>query len=234
MFDRFSILSGPLFWSHNEGEDDWPLEDRAELIWGTHVTMVIHKNSERTRRQVFDPFADPSDQGYAFSRTHVPHSLARYGPESLVSRSQAKRVLARFDRFREVLLDFEKVDSLGQAFADEIFRVFARKHPQIRLVVLNAVPEVEKRIARRTPRLRSPVRRHMPRPGALSRGIVPVPLTMTVAWAEVKCSGRQDACFSVVSQAPEKHWSGRGSNPQPQHCEACQPDRRKASEASGQ
>jgi hypothetical protein len=38
-------------------------------------------------------------------------------------------VLARVERFRKVLLDFAGVKSIGQAFADEIFRVFAAETP---------------------------------------------------------------------------------------------------------
>ena len=54
----------------------------------------------------------------------VPVDLARYGDDNLVSRSQARRLLARVDRFRTVVLDFKGVDAIGQAFADEVFRVF--------------------------------------------------------------------------------------------------------------
>jgi hypothetical protein len=50
--------------------------------------------------------------------------LARYGNESLVSRSQAKRLLARIDRFKIVIFDFEGIEQIGQAFANEVFRVF--------------------------------------------------------------------------------------------------------------
>lgn len=46
--------------------------------------------------------------------------LLRYGDDSLVSRSQAKRLLARFDKFKVVLPDFSAVASVGQAFADEV------------------------------------------------------------------------------------------------------------------
>ena len=37
----------------------------------------------------------------------------------LVARSQAKRLLERFDRFEEVVLDFDGVRQVGQGFADE-------------------------------------------------------------------------------------------------------------------
>lgn len=32
----------------------------------------------------------------------------------------------RFERFRNIELDFKGVDEIGQAFADELFRVYAR------------------------------------------------------------------------------------------------------------
>jgi hypothetical protein len=51
--------------------------------------------------------------------------------DPLISRSQAKRVLARVELFRTVLFDFSRVSSIGQAFADEMFRVFAHTHPGI-------------------------------------------------------------------------------------------------------
>jgi hypothetical protein len=70
------------------------------------------------------------------------------GDESLVSRSQARRLLARFERFKEVILDFEGIASIGQAFADEIFRVFVQENPHIHLTPLNANDEVLKMISR--------------------------------------------------------------------------------------
>ncbi|MEE8469856.1 MAG: STAS-like domain-containing protein, partial [Dehalococcoidia bacterium] len=66
------------------------------------------------------------------------------------SRSQAKRVLARFDRFKEIMLDFDQVEFIGQAFADEIFRVFKNAHPDIKIFPIGANEDVEKMIERVT------------------------------------------------------------------------------------
>ena len=82
-----------------------------------------------------------------FRKTHVPIMLSRYPGEQLVSRSQAKRVLARFDNFSEVFLDFADVQDIGQAFADEIFRVFKNAHPEIALYAVNTSPEIDRMIA---------------------------------------------------------------------------------------
>jgi hypothetical protein len=46
--------------------------------------------------------------------------------------------LARVDQFETVVLDFTGVDAIGQAFTDEIFRVFTRSHPQTKIVVIHA------------------------------------------------------------------------------------------------
>lgn len=149
MFDKFSILSGQLCFIHNiQHGGDWLIEADDEGPGGTCVIMRIAPDSQRTLKEVFDRYADPEVDDYAFSRTHVPLNLARYGQDQLVSRSQARRVLARFERFREVLLDFSGVEFIGQAFADEIFRVFAAAHPDIKLVVINTNEDVKRMIGR--------------------------------------------------------------------------------------
>ena len=81
-------------------------------------------------------------------KTKVTVSSVRYKDEDLITRSQAKRVLSRFDRFREVVLDFKGVTSIGQAFADEIFRVYKQTHPEVIVVTINTTPDVDKMISR--------------------------------------------------------------------------------------
>jgi anti-sigma regulatory factor (Ser/Thr protein kinase) len=146
MFDEFSILSGKLYFKHFEPDNDWLLENTSELHKGTDIQMIISSKSSRTTKQVFDRFTVEGD--YGFSKTHVPVFLAAYGDENLISRSQAKRLLARFERFKEIVLDFENVDSIGQAFADEIFRVFQKQHPTIHLTYINTNKQVQDMIKR--------------------------------------------------------------------------------------
>ena len=63
-----------------------------------------------------------------------------------VARSQARRICNRLDEFKEVILDFSRVEVMGQGFADEIFRVFALEHPQVTLRPVNMIPEVVRMI----------------------------------------------------------------------------------------
>lgn len=146
MFDAYQILSGEVFLSHQyEDDEDWILENRENQS-GTCVFMKLKNNTARTTREIFDKFTSGDD--IQFSKTVVPVRLAQYGDERLVSRSQAKRLLDRIDRFRTVLFDFSEVESIGQAFADEVFRVFVNQHPNIELMPINANQEVTDMIRR--------------------------------------------------------------------------------------
>ncbi len=144
-FDEVALQSGGLRFLHTEETGDWLIED-GKVVAGTDVRLRISPQSDRILREVFNRFTTGDD--YGFTKTRVPVSLAKYGDENLVSRSQARRLLARFERFREVILDFEGVEEIGQAFADEIFRVFRNQHPEILLVVVNANERVSRMIGR--------------------------------------------------------------------------------------
>jgi len=147
MFDQFEIEANDLRYDHDvRGGDDWLLEI-ARPETGTSIFMAIQMNSQRTTREVFDGYAS-ADGDLGFERTVVPVRLAKIGSENLVSRSQAKRLVARFEGFRTVLLDFSQVDDIGQAFADEIFRVFAQAHPDTELIPVHATTTVQQMINR--------------------------------------------------------------------------------------
>jgi len=146
MFDEFAILSGDLFFGATTGDENWLVEvENREPRQGTMVSMEISTHSRRTTQEVFDKYAAPAAE-YSFSRTHVPVKLARYGEEQLVSRSQARRVLARFEKFQEVLLDFSGVETIGPAFADEIFRVYRQAHPEIKVLGIHMKPQIEEMV----------------------------------------------------------------------------------------
>jgi anti-sigma regulatory factor (Ser/Thr protein kinase) len=144
MFDHFGIQANQLYFSHSQNKRNDTLEER-EVIFskGTTVVMVISPSSTRTTNEVYAQFTDAPDD-YDFSTTIVPMRLAKYGDEQLVSRSQAKRLIARFDRFKTVVLDFSEIQEIGQAFADELFRVYANKHPAVELQPKNMNEQVER------------------------------------------------------------------------------------------
>ena len=155
MFDRFTIMSGDLRYRRTKREnDEWLVESKLqkwlissnfgkEFERGTCVVMEIPTDSSLTTKEVFDKYVDDN---YRFSRTHVPLVLAKYEGENLVSRSQARRLLARVERFSEVILDFRGINEIGQAFADEIFRVWTREHSNTKVVTMGVSADVQRMI----------------------------------------------------------------------------------------
>ena len=145
MFDRFDIVSGGVRYSHEFGVPwDWVIErpDAPRTV----VFLKLNNHTSRTEKKIFDQVASGED--YGFTKTIVPVALAQYGNDKLVSRSQAKRVLARVELFKSVIFDFKEVPTIGQAFADEIFRVFQNQHPDIKLYQKDANTEVLRMIER--------------------------------------------------------------------------------------
>jgi hypothetical protein len=145
MFDRFSIAADQTYYGHRFGEDsDWVME------WGqagTSVFMEIGNHTSRTIQKIFDEYASKHDD-YGFNKTVVPVRLAQFGNDKLISRSQAQRVVARLELFQTIVLDFTGVPTIGQAFADEIFRVFSRQHPELTILPIHANSEVRRMIER--------------------------------------------------------------------------------------
>ena len=152
MFDEFEIESKGLNYSHYDDNNFDFLVDSPHTIEevGTMIVMIIDISSTRLVRDVFDEYTeDLIGEGTSqFNKTVIPVKLALYGNEKLVSRSQAKRLLTRVEKFQYVIFDFEEISTVGQAFADEIFRVYTNKNPEIKLMSTNMSQDVEKMVNR--------------------------------------------------------------------------------------
>lgn len=148
-FDRFQIQSGELVFDHAKHHDDWLMEVEHPAA-GTTVVLRLCHVADKSMRSIFEDYTTPDhDEGLSrFNKTVIPVRLARLGVESVVSRSQAQRLLSRVDKFQSVIFDFEGVPTIGQGFADEIFRVFAKKHPEIKITIQNASDDVRFMIGR--------------------------------------------------------------------------------------
>jgi len=146
-FDQTFIASEKICFAHRGDEkEDYVLEPETE-VKGTRVSLELSNDSQRQIKDVFDQYT--SDDGeYGFTKTVIPVRLAQYGDETLISRSQAKRLLMRFEKFKVVVLDFSGVHEIGQAFADEIFRVYRNAHPETEISHTNACDQVDKMIRR--------------------------------------------------------------------------------------
>jgi hypothetical protein len=142
-FDEFYIISRGLSFL-SPGDKDIIIDTNDININGTGVTMSIYKNSNKSLSEIFSLYT--TDEGYGFTKTILPVKLLQYEGEALMSRSQAKRLIVRFEKFKEVILDFEGIKIIGQGFADELFRIFQREHPRVKLKWINTARDVENMI----------------------------------------------------------------------------------------
>lgn len=140
--DRFVLRSHRLQLERNKRLDDVFVSDRRQLS-GTSVRFEILKDSRTRLEDVFAEFA-PEEYDYQFEKTRIRVKLLR---KTYVSRSEAKRLMHNLDKFSEVELDMRDVESVGQGFADEIFRVFKSAHPETRVAATNASPGVTAMLA---------------------------------------------------------------------------------------
>jgi len=150
--DVFCIFSDNLVFSAlnlNEYEDERIRDFILSGQTGTMVFIEIFRNHKTPSSEIFDRYTQDPDE-YGFTKTIVPVRLLEYGDSNpmFVSRSQAKRLLVRFERFERIELDFEGIDEIGQGFADEVFRVFQNQHPDSKIVAINCNQQVKKMIKR--------------------------------------------------------------------------------------
>lgn len=100
---------------------------------GTRVIFEITTKSTLHLTDVFRRYTNLADDSdYGFDKTEIRVKLYTMGGVH-ISRSQARRILSGLEKFRIIMFDFEKVPMVGQAFADEIYRVFQNSHPNITL-----------------------------------------------------------------------------------------------------
>ena len=57
--------------------------------------------------------------------------------DSWISRSRARSLLSLYDGMGEVIIDFEGMSTIGQGFADEMFRVHRNSYPEMKLTPIN-------------------------------------------------------------------------------------------------
>jgi len=143
LMDVFRIVSQQVVFSR-DNFDDINFESDILGEYGTVVLMELNNNSNKTTREVFNRFSNV-DEGFIKTQIPIAHIFSGTGP---VSRSEARRLGELIVKFKEVDLDFVNVEEVGQAFVHELFIVWQRNNPEIKLNVLNACDDVDFMIRR--------------------------------------------------------------------------------------
>jgi len=150
VFDNFRILSKGLSYIRDNENKDWFLDSsRAIVIAGTGVKMTINLDSKRRLQNVFSEYVEENSDGIPkFDKTNIIVRLSKIGDESYISRSQARRIILGMEKFKYVILDFSDIPTVGQAFVDEVFRVFKTKYTGTKIEYKNANDNVKFMIER--------------------------------------------------------------------------------------
>jgi anti-sigma regulatory factor (Ser/Thr protein kinase) len=126
--DHFQIQANQISWTIDNLIDDFSI-GISSINQGTAVTCSISRNTEKKLFQLFKQFT----KDHEFYASQPTIKLFESGL-TFLSRSEARRLTIGLEEFSEIRLDFQKVASVGQGFADELFRVWATAHPTIKLI----------------------------------------------------------------------------------------------------
>lgn len=144
VFDSFVIVANGFAYVRDHKEDDWFFERRESTpTKGTlfEMEITIATDSMRNLSSVFKKYTDPTTR--AFDKTQILVNLSLSNEDRFVSRSQAKRILIGLEKFKHIILDFKGIQSVGQAFVDEVFRVFQNDHVEIKISAINENDDVK-------------------------------------------------------------------------------------------
>lgn len=130
--DRFTLRSHKLVLLVDNDRDDIFAGEKRNLK-GTEVDFEIRRHSRKQLKPLFDKYTNDE---FEFDRANLRMKLT--ARRELLSRSQAKRIVLGLEAYHKIIFDFADVDMIGQAFADEVFRVFQNRHPQLELTFCNA------------------------------------------------------------------------------------------------
>jgi anti-sigma regulatory factor (Ser/Thr protein kinase) len=137
--DRFGLEANGIRLTVDNDLHDFALGESG-VHEGTTVWWEVDPQTTRDPARVYTEYTD--EETLEFTRTRIP--LRTLGGSSFISRAEAERVADGLERFEEVILDFTGVTDVGQAFADELFRVWASEHPGTRLVPVSTSPVIDK------------------------------------------------------------------------------------------
>ena len=136
MANRFFLSANDLMYVYDTEKDDWSMQEGTHQP-GSKLIFEFSRRDVRSPKDVFDRYT----QDFCFM-IHSPRLVSPYTislPQGeFPSRSEAKKILAGAEDFASIVIDFKNVQSIGQGFADEMFRVFPLKHPNMILEVRGA------------------------------------------------------------------------------------------------
>ena len=144
--DKFHINSRGFKLIIDNEIDDVFVSTTKNPFLGSEIYFEIKTNSKKHLSDIFKEYQS-NPNTYAFDKTKITVKLYTLGT-IYMSRSQARRILSNLDKFDHIILDFKDVPTIGQAFADEIFRVYKNSRPNIKIETINTNDNIDFMIGR--------------------------------------------------------------------------------------
>ena len=133
--DRFSLKSYDYELTLDNSLKDYTIVKLPVPLIGTEVYFEVAINTAKSLQSLFREYSFDHTK-LTLDTTVIPVRLFESG-DVWISRSQAKKLLSGLDKYKKIIFDFAGISIIGQAFADEIFRVFNIHHPSIELEPIN-------------------------------------------------------------------------------------------------
>ncbi len=143
--DIFLMDANGIRYTKDNVDDDWCYE-KISTQPGTRIVLTLFSSCQRRLRDVFNAYTNPDS--LQFQKTEILIELAKQGEVRFISRSQAKRVMQNLEGFSHIMLDFRGIETVGQGFVDEVFRVYQQKHPHVLIQYRHANENVQFMIER--------------------------------------------------------------------------------------
>ena len=135
--DRLKIRSHRIQLEWDRARGDVFVSERR-FTKGTTVEFNLRRDTRMRLANVFSTYGS-REHDCQFNKTNVMVKLVK---TEYVSRSEARQLLANLETCDEIELSFKDVKQMGQGFADEIFRVFANRHPGIKIRTVRINPTI--------------------------------------------------------------------------------------------
>ena len=109
----------------------------VSLLMVTAASMVAQGFGRFTYPVLLDAIND--DVLHSYTRAGVLGGVTTIG---IFLRSMEDSYFDHLPAFRRADIDFAGIQHVGHSFADEVFRVFARRHPGVELAPVGMAPQV--------------------------------------------------------------------------------------------
>ena len=127
--------------------NQWTVTRSSQQI-GTRIHLEIKLNSRRTCKEVIKKIFDQDGK-----MVRIPVNLVRNKNEQVNSRIQAQSLLHNLKDLTEIEFDFQNIDFIGPAFADELVRKTKEKNQIADISWINSTKMVDVLMSRAMNRL---------------------------------------------------------------------------------